>query len=60
MINKQNGSICLCFVLILTCASIYAVSYYVYNSDDFEDGCAPVDEIKNVNFLEPEDKCLFT
>ena len=54
----------LCFILIIACASIYAVSYYTINCDDDDDnyiGVLPeVDEIKPVNFLEPEDKCLFT
>ena len=56
----QQGFVALSFLIILTCASIYAVSYYVCNADFEDECCAPVDEIKNVNFLEPEDKCLFT
>lgn len=64
MINKQSGSAVLFCMALIACASIYAVSYYVINCDDDEDnyiGVLPeVYEIKPVNFLEPEDKCLFT
>jgi flagellar basal body-associated protein FliL len=62
--ENQNGSIILCLMVAIACASIYAVSYYVCNSDDKEEEPAPVEQIdiyiKTGNFLEPEDKFLFT
>jgi hypothetical protein len=49
-------------MLIIACASVYAVAHYIINCEDDEGDVspAPVYEIKPVDFLEPEDKCLFT
>ena len=61
MINKQSGAVALCFMLIIACASVYAVAHYIINCEEDEDsGLPPTYEIKPVDFLEPEDKFLFT
>lgn len=61
--KDQSGFAVLSLVIILTCASIYAISYYVCNADFGDECCAPVEEMREIkqgSFLEPEDKCLFT
>jgi len=57
----QQGFVVLSFLIILTCASVYAVGYYVCNAEPMDEG-APTDEIMEIkqrSLLEPEDKCLF-
>jgi len=49
--NKQSGSIGLCFVFLLACVAVYAVGYYGCNCmEDFDDS-----DLQNVESIQLTD-----